>query len=172
MDADFVKIIETLTTKYGKESLFDLAIFKSRLPKSAQNSFKKERHILYIAIEAQAPKEIDAAADLKSTKQTLTDRLRDRFMIGENDAKESIDLLAYILRADRSLKISAPKRARYYGAARGAKSVANITGKNKLWIAIVSLLILLIVIFLIASGTSGAEPQKPPIDNEAKIILI
>jgi hypothetical protein len=171
MDADFVQLVRTLTAKHGKESLFDSARFRSRLPKNAESRFKKERHVLYIAIDMQAPQEIDAASELTATKQTLIDRLRNQFYIDEYAAKETIDLIAFILRGDRSLQItSAPSCP--ISAQTKTQGARTEQSKKRWLIAIVALIILLIVILFAVRNEKNTKPQEAPIDNEAKVILV
>ncbi|MDR2033107.1 MAG: hypothetical protein LBP89_00490 [Helicobacteraceae bacterium] len=176
MDAVFVQLVQTITAKHGKESLFDSSRFRSRLPKNAESRFKKERHVLYVAIDMQAPEEIDAANELSTAKQALIDRMRGEFYIDEYLAKETIDLLALVLRGDRSLQITSAPSNGYnssFGAtAQGAKRSGSPTKWKKLWIAIGVLVLLLILIFFALRNTDERAPQEAPIDNEAKVILI
>jgi hypothetical protein len=165
MDLEFVQSAQTLIDQCGKELLFDLAAFKSRLPKSAQETHKKERHVLYIAIDIGAPKEIEEAQDLAATKQTLIDRLKNSFFVSEFDAKETIELLSYILRGDKSLNIVS-------AASRHTREGEYPNPKKILWIAFGALIILLIVIFLVSKNATESDPQEPPIDDEAKVILV
>jgi hypothetical protein len=109
MDAKFIAIVERLVKEKGKDTLTDAKKCKAHLADYANNEFKKERHLLMIAIEAGAGKAIATASDLPICKNIQIRSLKDDHFIDENAAAEAIDLLAFALRGDRNKSIaSAP----------------------------------------------------------------
>ncbi|MDR2151617.1 MAG: tetratricopeptide repeat protein [Helicobacteraceae bacterium] len=112
MDAKFIAIVEQLVKEQGADMLINATKCKAHLADYAQNEFKKERHLLLIAIEAGAAQAIATANDLALCKQQQIRYLKvDRF-IDENAATEAVDLLAFVLRGD-SQSISANSQSQY-----------------------------------------------------------
>jgi hypothetical protein len=163
MDAIFVETINALVKRRGKEALFDIAVYQSYIPNNLKK-FSKERHALYIAIEAGAGKEIDVAQDIAAAKYQLVSRLKDQFFIAGDIATDTIDLLAYILRGDRALNIA--QTHRLYALPINDQKPRN----NAVLIAIIILIILLTFIYLFFGSTENI--QEPPIDNEVKILHV
>jgi formylglycine-generating enzyme required for sulfatase activity len=101
MDARFTSIVQKLIAEQGKDTLIDGAKCKAFLADYAGNEFKKERHLLMIALEAGTGREIAHASDLGIAKlQQIRFLNEDRF-IDKAMATEVVDLLAYLLRGDR-----------------------------------------------------------------------
>jgi hypothetical protein len=89
---------------------------KAYLANYANNKFKKERHLLLIAIEAGAGKVIATATDLEIRKKQQVRYLKDDRFIDENAASEAVDLLAYALRGDRNKSTSVANSADFASA--------------------------------------------------------
>jgi hypothetical protein len=109
MDAKFISIVERLVNEQGKEALINAAKAKPLLADYAQNEFKKERHLLLIAIEAGAAQEIANAIDLEICKKIHIRDLRNDRFIDETAATEVVDLLALVLRGDQGKTSAATK---------------------------------------------------------------
>jgi uncharacterized RDD family membrane protein YckC len=107
MDAQFTGIVERLAREKGRAVLIDAAKCRGHLADYAHNAFKKERHLLLIAIEAGAGKEIARASDLAICKKQLIRFLNEERFIDETLASEAIDLLAFVLRGDRAESLPA-----------------------------------------------------------------
>jgi hypothetical protein len=105
MDAKFIAIVEKLVKEQGKDTLIDAKRCKAFLADYANNEFKKERHLLTIAIEAGAGQEIANASDLTICKKQQVRFLKDDRFIDETAAAEAIDLLALVLRGGKSKSI-------------------------------------------------------------------
>ncbi|GHS88482.1 hypothetical protein FACS189487_06860 [Campylobacterota bacterium] len=105
MNASFVEAISTIYAAQGKTILFDAVALRSAIPAKIKNYYKKELHSLYIAIETDMSKQIDSSEDLARVKLTSADRLQNEFAVTKVVAIETIELLAYILRGDTTLKI-------------------------------------------------------------------
>jgi uncharacterized RDD family membrane protein YckC len=106
MDTKFEAIVEKLVREQGKDTLIDAKKCKAHLADYANNEFKKERHLLLVAIETGAGKAIANASDLPICKKIQIRSLKDDHFIDENAAAEAIDLLAFALRGDRSKSIA------------------------------------------------------------------
>ncbi|MDR2638817.1 MAG: RDD family protein [Helicobacteraceae bacterium] len=117
MDAKFIDIVERAVRELGREVLTDPAKYKAHLAGDAQEEFKKERRLLALAIEAGAGREIVNASDLAICKKQQIRFLKDDRFIDEAAAAEVIDLLALILRGDRSQSIIAPSSSQSQNAA-------------------------------------------------------
>ncbi|MDR1912336.1 MAG: hypothetical protein LBQ52_08350 [Helicobacteraceae bacterium] len=78
MDANFVSILERLVNEQGKEAPINAAKAKALLGDYSKNEFKKERHLLLIAIEAGAAQEIANANDLAICKKTTDTIVKSR----------------------------------------------------------------------------------------------
>jgi hypothetical protein len=105
MEAKFIAIVERLVREQGKDTLINAAKCKAHLADYSQNEFKKERHLLMIAIEAGCAKEIANANDLAICKKIQIRFLQDERFIDERLASEAIDLLAFVLRGDKNKSI-------------------------------------------------------------------
>ncbi|MDR2638718.1 MAG: RDD family protein [Helicobacteraceae bacterium] len=106
MEARFVGIVERLVREQGKDVLINSVKCKAFLSDYSQNEFKKERHLLTIAIEAGAGQAIANAGDLTICKKQQIRFLKEDRFIDETAAAEAIDLLAFVLRGDRSKSIA------------------------------------------------------------------
>jgi hypothetical protein len=105
MDAQFISIVERLAREKGQAVLIDAVKCKAHLADYTHNAFKKERHLLLIAIEAGAGKEIARAGDLAIGKKQLIRFLNEERFIDETLAAEAIDLLALVLRGDQDQSV-------------------------------------------------------------------
>ena len=103
MDSLLIAIVEKLAKEQGANALLDLTRCKSLLNDYAKNEYKKERHLLLLAIESGAAKEIANAVDLTIAKKVQIRTLKDDRFIDETAASEVIDLLGLVLRGDRSV---------------------------------------------------------------------
>ncbi|MDR2152888.1 MAG: hypothetical protein LBO72_08705, partial [Helicobacteraceae bacterium] len=124
MDAKFIAIVERLVKEQSADTLIDATKCKAHLADYAQNEFKKERHLLLIAIEAGAAQAIATANDLALCKQQQIRYLKEDRFIDESAAAEAVDLLALVLRGD-SQSISAAN-----GANSQSQDVAPQNKKN------------------------------------------
>ncbi|GHS88489.1 hypothetical protein FACS189487_06880 [Campylobacterota bacterium] len=106
MDSQFISIVEQLVREQGTNALLDLTKCKSLLNDYAKNEYKKERHLLLLAIEIGAAKEIANATDLTIAKKIQVRTLKEDRFIDETAASEAIDLLALVLRGDRDKNVS------------------------------------------------------------------
>ncbi|MDR2034157.1 MAG: hypothetical protein LBP89_05950 [Helicobacteraceae bacterium] len=106
MDAKFVAIVERLVKEQGKDTLINAEKCKGHLEDYVNNEFKKERHLLLIAIEVGAGKAIADASDLAICKKQQIRLLKDDHFIDETAAAKAVDLLALALRGDRSKSIA------------------------------------------------------------------
>jgi hypothetical protein len=102
VDAKFISIVQRLVNEQGKEALINAAKAKPLLGDYSKNEFKKERHLLLIAIEAGAAKEIANATDLEQCKKIQIRHLCEERFINDDKAVSVIDLLAYVLCGDRN----------------------------------------------------------------------
>ncbi|MDR0746687.1 MAG: tetratricopeptide repeat protein [Helicobacteraceae bacterium] len=106
MDAKFIEIVENLVKEQGADTLIDAKKYKAYLADHANDEFKEERRLLTIAIEVGAGQEIANASDLAACKKQQIRLLREDRFIDETAAAETIDLLAFALRGDRSKLIA------------------------------------------------------------------
>ncbi|MDR2033112.1 MAG: tetratricopeptide repeat protein [Helicobacteraceae bacterium] len=111
MDAKLITIVERLVREQGKDTLIDAKKCKAHLADYSNNEFKKERHLLFIAIEAGAGKAIASSSELAICKKQQIRLLKDDRFIDETAAAKAIDLLALALRGDRSKSITAQSSA-------------------------------------------------------------
>jgi tetratricopeptide (TPR) repeat protein len=111
MDAKFISIVERLVKEQGADTLIDAKKCKAHLADYANNEFKKERHLLLIAIEAGAAQAIANASDLTICKKQQMRYLKDDRFIDESAAAEAVDLLAFALRGDRNKSITVANSA-------------------------------------------------------------
>ncbi|GHS88485.1 hypothetical protein FACS189487_06870 [Campylobacterota bacterium] len=107
MDTQFISIVERLAQEQGTNALLNLTRCKSLLNDYAKNEYKRERHLLLIAIETGAAKEITNATDLTIAKKIQVRTLKDDRFIDETAANEVIDLLGLVLRGNQSVSASA-----------------------------------------------------------------
>ncbi|MDR0665620.1 MAG: tetratricopeptide repeat protein [Helicobacteraceae bacterium] len=106
MDAKFIAIVGRLLKEQGADTLINAAKCKAFLNDYAKSEFKRERHLLMIAIEAGAAKEIANASDLDACKKIQIRFLRDELSIDGAAACEIIELLAFLLRDDQNQSIA------------------------------------------------------------------
>jgi tetratricopeptide (TPR) repeat protein len=102
VDAKFVAIVERLVKEQGKDTLINAEKCKEHIEDYLQNGFSKERDLLLIAIEAGAGQAIADASDLALCKKQQIRLLKDDHFIDETAATEAVELLALILRDDKS----------------------------------------------------------------------
>jgi hypothetical protein len=102
MNVRFAALVERLVREKGQAALMDAAKREAYLADYAKNEFTKERHLLTIAIESGAGKEIVNAPNLAICKQQQIRFLKEERFIDETSASEVIDLLAFVLRGDQS----------------------------------------------------------------------
>ncbi|MDR0665732.1 MAG: hypothetical protein LBF86_09500 [Helicobacteraceae bacterium] len=167
MDASFAETIQTIVKRYGKEALDNCAKYESYLPTEARKRFSKERHILHIAIKMGAAKDIRESENLAQTKRELVFRLKDQFFIAANMGNETIDLLAYVLRNDNSLKITAAKPT--YAQTAPIKSKKS---RQKPLIAVAIIAALIIAAYFLFAFRSAQEIQEFEEPNLPKAILV
>jgi hypothetical protein len=179
MDAKFVDIVQTMLAKNGKDILLDVARFKSALPREAQGAFKKERHVLSVAMERAAGREIDTTDDLPAIKQKLIDDLTDRFHIARPDATETIDLMAHVLRGDRAPAITESPPNPRTPRTRASSSPAMVKPRGKyrrLILASITLIVLIALLILAHRLTQPAQPagdpREIPTNGQAKSITV
>jgi TPR repeat protein len=106
MDARFVSLVERLLKERGQGDFLNLARCKSLLNDYTRNEYKKERHLLLLAIETGAAREIAKATDLAICRKIQVRTLKDDHFIDEAAAGEVIDLLALVL---RGVRVSPPQ---------------------------------------------------------------
>ncbi|MDR2033105.1 MAG: hypothetical protein LBP89_00480 [Helicobacteraceae bacterium] len=106
MEAKFVAIVERLVKEQGKDTLIDAKKCKAHLADYANNEFKKERHLLLIAIEVGAGKAIATTNELDICKKQQIRLLKEDHFIDEIAAAKAVDLLALALRGDTSKSIA------------------------------------------------------------------
>ncbi|MDR2033111.1 MAG: hypothetical protein LBP89_00510 [Helicobacteraceae bacterium] len=109
MEAKFVAIVERLVKEQGKDTLIDAKKCKAHLADYSNNEFKKERHLLLVAIEVGAGQAIATTDELDICKKQQIRLLKDDHFIDETAAAEAIDLLAFVLRGDRSKSIASTR---------------------------------------------------------------
>ena len=95
-------IVQKLVAEQWKETLFHAAKCKAFLADYTKNEFRKERHLLLIALKAGAGREIANAGDLEIAKKQQIRLLNEERFIDKAMAVEVVDFLAYILRGDRA----------------------------------------------------------------------
>jgi tetratricopeptide (TPR) repeat protein len=108
MNAQFVAIVERMCGEQGKSILLDAAKCKPLLNDYAKNEYKRERHLLLLAIEAGVGREIAQARELGICRKIQARFLREERFIDEAAAKEVIDLLAGVLRGERASPAPSP----------------------------------------------------------------
>jgi hypothetical protein len=111
MNTQFESIVERLVKEQGQAALLSAAKCKSLLSDYAKNEYRKERHLLLLAIEAGVGKEIAAAADLPICMKIQMRFLKEERFIDERAAAEVIGLLALVLRGYRGTRASSPRSA-------------------------------------------------------------
>jgi hypothetical protein len=111
MNTQFESIVERLVKEQGKAALLSAAKCKSLLSDYAKNEYRKERHLLLLAIEAGVGKEIATAADLPICMKIQMRFLKEERFIDEAAAAEVIGLLALVLRGYRGTRASSPRSA-------------------------------------------------------------
>ncbi|MDR2906064.1 MAG: hypothetical protein LBU73_08935, partial [Helicobacteraceae bacterium] len=90
MDKGFVNALQKLATEQGKDVLLDAKRVKPLLPNYTQNEYKKERHLLLVAIGIGAAGEIANAGDLIACKKAQILELKEEKFINETAAAEII----------------------------------------------------------------------------------
>ncbi|MDR0665729.1 MAG: hypothetical protein LBF86_09485, partial [Helicobacteraceae bacterium] len=90
MDSGFISIAQRLVSEQDKNALLDPKQYKAFLGDYAKGEFKKERHLLIVAIEAGAAKEIANATDLETCKKIQARLLKDERFIDETAACEIV----------------------------------------------------------------------------------
>jgi uncharacterized RDD family membrane protein YckC len=106
MDKQFIAIVQALVAKEGKVAFLDAKKCKSLLSDYAQNEYRKERHVLLVALEADVGKEIALTRDLALCKKIQIRHLNEERFIEEDVAVEVVNLLALVLRGDRTPSIA------------------------------------------------------------------
>jgi hypothetical protein len=172
MDAKFIAIVQAMLAKNGKDILFDSARFKSALPGEAQGAFKKERHVLSVAIERGAGREIDAADDLPAVKQKLTDDLMDRFHIARPGATETIELMAHLLRGDRAPAVTESPLSR---AKLSSSPITKKTRRKHGRLILASIALIALIAALILAHRlvrPVGDPREIPTNERTKSITV
>ncbi|MDR2151504.1 MAG: tetratricopeptide repeat protein [Helicobacteraceae bacterium] len=110
MDAKFITIIEQLVSEHGKEALIEATKYKAHIYKAdiddyLQSEFAKEQRLLTLAIAADVGRAIANPNDLPARKKKESAFLKNEYALDENDAVEIVDLLAFVLRGDKSRSI-------------------------------------------------------------------
>jgi tetratricopeptide (TPR) repeat protein len=95
-----------LVKEQGGDTLIDVKKCKAYLADYANNEYKKERHLLLIAIEVGAGKAIANTNELEICKKQQIRYLKEDRFIDETAATEAVDLLAFALRGDRNKSIT------------------------------------------------------------------
>jgi len=107
MEAEFVEIVRKLVAERGKDDLFDTKLCMSTLADLAKNKFKRERNLLFSAIESGAAKAIDAVidSDLHICKIRQIRKLENDYNLRQFAAEEVVNMLALILRGDSTTTV-------------------------------------------------------------------
>jgi hypothetical protein len=92
----------------GKNILLDAGQCKAVLADYAKNDYKKERHLLLLAIEVGVARAIAHAADPENARKVQGRILRDDHFIDQTAAAEVVDLLAGVLRGAQARRASPP----------------------------------------------------------------
>ncbi|MDR2033104.1 MAG: hypothetical protein LBP89_00475 [Helicobacteraceae bacterium] len=133
MDARFITIVERLVREQGKDTLVDVKKCKAFLADYANNEFKKERHLLMIAVESGAGQAIASASNLAICKKQQIRLLKDDHFIDEIAAAEAVDLLALILRGDTSRSTTAQSNANSQSQSAQQQSAPNFNPPPQSW---------------------------------------
>ncbi|MDR2366284.1 MAG: RDD family protein, partial [Zoogloeaceae bacterium] len=125
MNAQFESIVERLAREHGQAAFLNAAKCKSLLNDYAKNEYKKERHLLLLAIEAGVGKEIAAAADLANCGNIQVRFLKSEHFLDAAAAEGIVDLLAFVLRGHRGARAVPPRNTIPVSPRRQATSAAN-----------------------------------------------
>ena len=174
MDPRFTSIARKLIAEQGRNALIDGVKCKAFLADYAKNEFRKERHLLLIAIEAGTSKEIANASDLEIAKKQQIRFLNEEHFIDPAMAVEVVDFLACLLRdapaaatvnaSSTSARNSPPDRPAPHQAPRQGENSPSTQqtaksrqGKNS--IDLVSLLLAACIIIFVIGYSATRAPQ-------------
>jgi formylglycine-generating enzyme required for sulfatase activity len=102
MEQGFIDIVTKMYQEQGAAALTDPAQFKKFFSDYVGAAYKQEAKLLRAVAEAGAGKFIAEAANLAAIKTDLVKRLDTEYFISPAAAAEAVDLLALVLRGDRS----------------------------------------------------------------------
>ena len=102
VEAEFIEIITKMVAERGKDDLFDTKRCMSVIADLTRNKFKRERNLLFPAIESGAAKAIYGASesDLQICKLRQIRKLEEEYNLRRFAAEEVVNMLALILRED------------------------------------------------------------------------
>jgi len=102
MNPEFVSILKKLIAEQGKETLLNATKCKALLSDYTRNEYKKESRLLLQALDAGVQKAIDKAENITICKKQQIRQLQEEYSLAEEKATEVVDVLALILRGDKS----------------------------------------------------------------------
>jgi len=106
MDQAFINILQKLVADHGKAALTDAKRGRAFISDYTGNEYKKEKRLFLLAVEAGMAKAIDEADDLEACKKTYIRELDDDYALDTDVAEDIINILALILRGDKTKTIS------------------------------------------------------------------
>jgi hypothetical protein len=106
MDQAFINILQKLVADHGKAALTDAKRGRAFISDYTGNEYKKEKRLFLLAVEAGMAKAIDEADDLEACKKTYIRELDDDYALDTDVAEDMINILALILRGDKTKTIS------------------------------------------------------------------
>jgi len=106
MDSGFIDILKKLVKEQGSAALTDAKKGRAFISDYTGNEYKKEKRLLLLAVEAGMAKAIDEANDLEACKKTYIKELDDDYALDTDVAEDIINILALILRGDKTKTIS------------------------------------------------------------------
>ena len=107
MEAEFVEILRKLVSERGKDDLFDTKLCRAALADLTRNKYKRERNLLFLAVESGAAKAIDSvsADDLHLFKMRHIRKLQEEYGSEQTVAEDVVNMLALVLRGDNTTTV-------------------------------------------------------------------
>jgi len=101
MDQGFITILQQLIAEQGKEAFLTPSKCKALLADYAKGEYKKEIHLLLLALDAGASKAIAAAEELELCKKQQARILQEERFLTAEAAADIVDTLALVLREEQ-----------------------------------------------------------------------
>jgi multiple sugar transport system ATP-binding protein len=110
MEKEFIDILKKIVKEQGSEALTDPKKCKAILTDYTKNEYKKESRFLLQAVETGAAKAINSAEELALCKKAKIRELKEDYGLDYTVAADIVDVLALVLRGDKTVTAVTPEK--------------------------------------------------------------
>jgi hypothetical protein len=125
MGSEFIAILKKLIKEQGRETLLNAAKCKAFLADYARGEYKKESRLLLQALDAGVQKAIDTTENILICKKQQIRSLNEDYGLVEQVATDIVDMLALVLRGDKTKTVVSGTEAKSKQTGAASPSLAK-----------------------------------------------